>query len=84
MEDVELRRGVPEAERVPERVAPDGGEAPLAAGLQPDELEAGPAGQLCEQTPHVPRCPGARLDQRGGVDPDSHAAALRTISFGSG
>src|SRR4029079_15455033 len=84
VENVELRRGVSEPERVPERIAPDGGEAPLAPRLEPDELEAGPAGQLREEAPHVARCPGARLDERGRVDPDPHTAALRTSSFGSG
>ena len=84
VEDVEPRRGAPEAERVPERVAADRREPPRAAGLEPDELEAGPPRELPEQPEHVARGPGAGLDERRGVDPDPHAAALRTISRGSG
>ena len=83
MENVELRGGLPEAERVPERIASHGGDPALAARLQADELEAGTSRQLREEAAHVPRRPRARLDERRGVDPDPHAAALRTISFGS-
>ena len=83
VEDVELRRGAPEAERVPERVAAHRRQAPRSPRLQPDELESGPPRELPEQPEHVAGGSGSGLDERRGVDPDPHAAALRT-SFGLG
>ena len=84
VQDVEAGGRAPEPERVPERVPPDCREASCSTRVEPDELEAGAPRQLAEQPANVPRRPGARLDERRGVDPDPHAAALRTASRGSG
>ena len=84
VEDVETRRCATQPVRVPERVAAERCEAPRAAGLEPHEVEIRPPAELGQQPAHMTRSPRAGLDERRDVDPDPHAAALRTISFGSG
>ena len=84
VEDIEACRGVAEAERVPERVPPHRRQPTRAARPEADELEIGAVCKLPEQPDHVTRGSRAGLDEWRGVDPDSHRAAMRTASRGSG
>ena len=85
VEDVDVRGGVAEAERVPERVASQCREPSRAARRQADELEPRPSFELAEEPEHVACGSGARLHERCRVDRDPHLpAALRIASRGSG